>query len=92
VSYTDAVTGNCPKTVRRTWTARDDSGATATCVQTITCRGETAPLTISCPPDRLLACSDCNTDPSNTGVATATGTKSVTLKANKTVHIEFLTP
>jgi hypothetical protein len=30
------------------------------------------PPTILCPPDIILQCADCNTDPSNTGTATAT--------------------
>lgn len=37
LSYSDSVTGDCPKVVTRTWTATDRGGKTATCVQTITC-------------------------------------------------------
>jgi alpha-tubulin suppressor-like RCC1 family protein len=37
VSYSDSVSGDCPKVVTRTWTATDAGGKTATCVQTITC-------------------------------------------------------
>lgn len=34
-------------------------------------RLDTEPPKISCPPDIILACEQCNTDPANTGVATA---------------------
>ncbi|MGD0745549.1 MAG: DUF4082 domain-containing protein [Verrucomicrobiota bacterium] len=37
VSYSDVVSGICPKVVTRTWTATDGSGNTASSVQTITC-------------------------------------------------------
>jgi len=76
VSYTDAVTGDCPKTVLRTWTAMDNAGQTASCVQTITCHAENT-LQITCPGDVNGACADCNLDPSQTGTATATGTGQV---------------
>ena len=37
ISYRDSIHGECPKVVTRTWTASDESGKSATCVQTITC-------------------------------------------------------
>jgi hypothetical protein len=37
VTYTDQVSGTCPKTITRTWKATDDCGNYSTCVQTITC-------------------------------------------------------
>ncbi|HXJ58459.1 MAG TPA: hypothetical protein VNU68_17525 [Verrucomicrobiae bacterium] len=76
VSYTDAVSGDCPKTVLRTWTATDDADQTATCLQTIICRADHT-LTISCPADVIRPCTDCNLDPSQTGTATATGSGQV---------------
>ncbi len=50
VSFADIVTGTlpCNTTIRRTWTARDGCGNTATCVQTITVNDNTPP-TIVCP-------------------------------------------
>jgi uncharacterized protein affecting Mg2+/Co2+ transport len=44
----DVVTGTCPKTVTRTYTAKDVCGNTASCVQTITVNDTTKP-TITCP-------------------------------------------
>jgi len=41
VNYDDAVSGECPKVAKRTWTATDAAGNSASCVQTITCRAET---------------------------------------------------
>lgn len=37
VTYSDQVTGNCPKTIKRTWKAKDDCGNSSTCVQWIRC-------------------------------------------------------
>jgi hypothetical protein len=37
VTYTDSVTGTCPKIVTRTWKATDDCGNSNTCVQVIRC-------------------------------------------------------
>ena len=73
VSHSDVVSGDCPKTVVRTWTATDNAGQSASCVQNITCRAEDTGLSITCPPDVIRTCSDCNLEPSQTGVATATG-------------------
>ncbi|MEZ4934524.1 MAG: hypothetical protein R2788_20655 [Saprospiraceae bacterium] len=36
ITYQDAVVGNCPKTVTRTFTVMDDCPATKQCTQTIT--------------------------------------------------------
>lgn len=35
VAYCDTATGNCPRTITRTWKATDDCGNMSTCVQTI---------------------------------------------------------
>lgn len=43
------------------------------------CAGDTNPPTITAPPDMILECSDCDTDPSNTGTAVATDECSVTV-------------
>jgi hypothetical protein len=37
VTYSDVVSGVCPKVVTRTWTATDPTGNAASCVQTVTC-------------------------------------------------------
>ena len=58
VTYDDGeVTGDCPYTFTRTWTATDGCGNTATCDQTITVTDDTPP-TIICPPDVTLECTD----------------------------------
>ncbi len=36
INSSDAVSGNCPRTITRTWTATDESGNETTCDQTIT--------------------------------------------------------
>ena len=70
VSFTDSVSGACPKIITRTWKATDATGNQSTCTQTITVQDTTAPI-ISCPPDKQLQCGD-STAPANTGSATAT--------------------
>lgn len=37
VTYTDQVTGTCPKVIKRTWKAKDDCGNETTATQTISC-------------------------------------------------------
>jgi PKD repeat protein len=51
VSYSDVIIGilPCNATIRRTWTARDACGNTATCVQTITVNDNTPPIITNCP-------------------------------------------
>jgi len=72
VTFIDAVSGNCPRIITRTWTATDFSGNSNSCVQIITIT-DTTPPTISCPPDKQLQCGD-STNTANTGTATATDT------------------
>ena len=62
--------GNMNFTISRTWTASDPCGNTATCIQTITVEDNTPPA-ISCPMDLTIEC-DQPSDPSATGIATAT--------------------
>ena len=69
VTFTDAVSGNYPQTITRTWTATDSSGNSNSCVQIITIQDTTPPV-ITCPPDKQLQCGD-STAPANTGTATA---------------------
>jgi hypothetical protein len=63
-------TGNCPKTIIRTYKAIDDCGNIGTCTQTITVNDNTPPV-ITCPPNESIYCGE-SSDPSNTGYATAT--------------------
>jgi hypothetical protein len=70
LTFTDAVSGNCPQIIARTWTATDYSGNSNACVQIITIQDTTPPV-ITCPPDKQLQCGD-STAPANTGTATAT--------------------
>jgi hypothetical protein len=71
LSHNDVTTNkNCYSVITRTWTATDGCGNTATCVQHITVTDRTGPL-VTCPPDKQLSCGQ-STDPSNTGMATAT--------------------
>ena len=73
ITYSDSETaGSCPqeKIITRTWSAMDDCGVTADCVQTITVVDDIDPV-ITCPANLTIDCS-ASTDPSNTGTATAT--------------------
>ena len=56
-------------TINRTWIAVNDCNEGDTCVQVITVIDTTAPVLI-CPPFITIECSE-STDPSNTGMATA---------------------
>lgn len=66
----DASSGSCPKIITRTYKATDACGNTNTCTQTINVNDITPPV-ITCPPDIVVECGS-NTDPVNTGTATAT--------------------
>lgn len=69
VSYSDdEVPGACPqaKTIKRTWTASDTCGNTATCLQTINVSDTTPPIIVQCPPYIQVSCEQ-GTDPSVTG-------------------------
>jgi hypothetical protein len=73
VAFSDKVTpGACPnaRTITRTWSATDGCGNVSSCVQTIEVVDTTVP-TVACPADVTIEC-DQSTDPSNTGLATAT--------------------
>ena len=66
LTYSDGpLSGDCPATYTRTWTATDLCGNTATCDQTVTIDDGTPP-TIVCPADLTLAL-NASTDPSGTG-------------------------
>lgn len=74
VTYADEETpGACPqaKTIRRTWTASDTCGNTATCVQTINVSDTTAPTIVLCPPYIQVSCEQ-GTLPAVTGTPSAT--------------------
>lgn len=70
VTYSDAVSGNCPAQIIRTWTAVDSCGNSVSVDQVIDLTDSSAPV-INCPPDTSVACGDQNADPSQTGSATA---------------------
>src|SRR5207247_164900 len=74
ITYSDGISNTCggTKVVRRLWTATDQCGNSASCVQTITLRDTTKP-TIICPPDVVLEC-PANTSTNVTGVASAQDT------------------
>ena len=58
-------------TISRTYTAEDDCGNTATCVQNFTFIPDDIPPMITCPANVTIECDE-STDPANTGSATAT--------------------
>ena len=59
VSYTDgAITGTCPQTLVRTWTATDECGLTSSCTQTITITDTTAPVLVM--PDVTVGTATCD--------------------------------
>src|SRR5262249_56608480 len=71
VSYSDSVTNLCAgtKVIARTWTALDYCGNSTNAVQTIVVQDITPP-TLTTPSSLTLEC-PANTNPTNTGVATA---------------------
>lgn len=70
ISSEDAIIGECPTVIERTWTATDACGDVTTCVQTITIE-DTEPPTLDCPAEVVLDCS-ADTDPATAGLARAT--------------------
>ena len=59
ISYGDVeASGSCPqeKTITRTWTATDNNGNFAQCVQTITVEDNTAPILYGCPSNVTVEC------------------------------------
>ncbi len=90
VTYSDVITGTlpCNGIIKRTWTARDFCGNTATCVQTITVNDITPP-NIVCPQSYTV-----NT---NAGVCYYTGALTATTATdncdpNPTITCSLLTP
>ncbi len=74
VSYSDVVMpGMLPQelTITRTWIATDECGNEASCLQMIYISDDAPPVITYCPEDITIACDE-STDPSNTGLATAT--------------------
>ncbi|PYJ08782.1 MAG: hypothetical protein DME25_00550 [Verrucomicrobia bacterium] len=55
VTYSDAYSGDCPKTLTRTWIATDYNGNTNTCPQIITIQ-DTNPPSITVPASRTVQC------------------------------------
>ncbi len=62
----EILSGKCPRIIKRTWTALDKCGNSASCVQMITIQDTTKPV-ISCPTDKVFDCVL-----GNAGQATAT--------------------
>ncbi len=58
------------KTITRTWTATDECGSTASCIQIIAVEDNTGPV-VTCPANITIECGS-NSGPSTTGQATAT--------------------
>jgi len=71
----------CSRSQTRTWTARDACGNTSTISRTANWTGAVA-LTITCPADVQLQCSDANTSTAVTGVAVANGGCSPTVSSS----------
>lgn len=75
LSYTSVAAGNlpCSGTIRRTWTARDACGNTASCVQTITLNDNIPPI-VTCPANITVTAPqpDCKIAVSGIGLVTAT--------------------
>src|SRR5436190_12164 len=71
IGYSDRTLNNCAgtKVISRTWTATDQCGNRANCVQTITVVDTTPPV-ITCPANRILEC-PADTSTNATGVAIA---------------------
>ncbi len=57
LTFADEESGECPRVIRRTWTATDVCGLTNTCVQTITIE-DTTPPTLECEADVVASCTD----------------------------------
>ena len=74
-------TNGCSRSQTRTWTAIDVCGNTSTTSRTANWT-EAGPLTITCPADVQLQCSDANISSTVRGVATANGGCSPTVSAS----------
>ena len=69
VAFSDSTaTGTCPQayTIYRTWTATDQAGNTASCVQVIDVSDNTAPIIATCPANASVLCI-ADVPPSNLG-------------------------
>jgi hypothetical protein len=70
LTFVDGVAGqDCPASFERTWTVRDNCGNEEVYVQVITINDFAAPVLVT-PGDVTIECDE-STDPSNTGMATA---------------------
>ena len=64
IGWVDYTTGNCPKVIKRVWTATNDEGHTETCVQFITVLDTMAPVFTIYPQDTTVTCENVP-DPEN---------------------------
>ncbi|MDZ4749401.1 MAG: hypothetical protein SH808_13015, partial [Saprospiraceae bacterium] len=74
VTFSDATVGGaCPQeyTITRTWTATDACGNGTNCTQIITVDDSTPPTITTCAANITIECDE-STDPSNTGLTSAT--------------------
>jgi len=88
LTYSDVQQGNI---ITRTWTATDNAGNSAQCVQTITVL-DTTPPTIACPGNLVVSCGS-SIDPESTGYPTATDNcnGNVTLSYNDIQQANIIT-
>lgn len=94
ITYQDNTTGmtGCmgTGTTKRTWTATDQCGNTATCVQNIIVEDNTSP-TLTCPPFMVISC-DTDTSAANLGYASASDncTPANLIQITYTDHVQNL--
>jgi formylglycine-generating enzyme required for sulfatase activity len=56
ITYSDVISGTCPKIIERTWTATDAADNSSSCVQVITVVDTTPPVITGVPADETVEC------------------------------------
>ena len=82
VEFSETLSGSCPQTITRTWTAADACGNTVTGTQTVTVEDTTAPVLSGVPVDTTVSC-DAIPDPPEV-TATDTCDSEVVVEFNET--------